>query len=134
MFMRRAIFYCQRLLPERERILLESTYKDTLFLFPMPCSGRIQVTHLLKALEVHSDAVAVITCPLGQCRYQDGNLWVTKRVDRARTLLSSIGIEPERLMLLRNSALDFNALVKEVMESTKALTGLNWHNHTGEDR
>ena len=132
--MRRAIFYCQRLLPERQRIQLESTFKDALFLFPIPCSGRIEVIHLLKALEMHSDAVAVITCALGECRYREGNLWVTKRVDRAKTLLSSIGIEPERLMLFRAEASNFNALVKELIESSKALAKLNWHNFTGEGK
>ena len=76
-----AIFYCQNVpgSSESERQELEKKYGQTLRLFPMPCSGRIDSLHLLRALEEFADAVYVVTCPEGACRYFEGNIRAKKR-------------------------------------------------------
>lgn len=69
----------------------------------MPCSSRIEPMHLLRALEEFADAVYVITCPEGECRYSDGNVRARKRVQRVREAMASIGLKDDRVGLVMNS-------------------------------
>jgi len=100
-----ALFYCQNTHAsgEDERQALEQKYGDSLKLFPIPCSGRLEPLHLLKALEDFADAGYIITCPEGACRYFEGNLRAKKRVERTKEMIKSIGLEEERIGILINS-------------------------------
>ncbi len=100
-----ALFYCQNTPAsgEDERQALEQKYGDSLKLFPIPCSGRLEPLHLLKALEDFADAGYIITCPEGACRYFEGNLRAKKRVERTKEMIKSIGLEEERIGILTNS-------------------------------
>ena len=97
-----AIFYCQNVPGSKddERQALEEKYGKSVRLFPMPCSGRIDVVHLLRALEEYADAVYAITCPPGACRYHEGNKRIIKRVDTAKKIIESIGLEKDRIKLI----------------------------------
>ena len=70
-----ALFYCQNVPEsgESERQALEKEYGRNIRLFPIPCSGRLEPFHLLRALEEFADAAYLITCPEGACRYFEGN-------------------------------------------------------------
>ncbi len=100
-----ALFYCQNTPEsgEKDRQTLEATYKGSLKLFPLPCSGRLEPLHLLRALEEYADAAYVITCPEGACRYFEGNLRAKKRADVVAQSLSGIGLEKERVGIVVNS-------------------------------
>jgi len=117
-----ALFYCRHI-PEssdRDRQKLEEEYGHCLRLFPMPCSGRIESLHLLRALEEFADAAYVVTCPAGECRYFEGNLWARKRVQWTRELISSIGLDAERIGVAKNSQENPRALFEfadDIMES-----------------
>ena len=110
-----ALFYCQNTHTggEEERQALEHKFDDSLRLFPIPCSGRLEPLHLLKALEDFADASYIITCPEGACRYFEGNLRANKRVDRTKEMIKSIGLEAERIGMIMGSK-----------ESPKSLTDL----------
>jgi len=100
-----ALFYCQNT-PESgepQRQALEKKYASSLKLFPIPCSGRLDPLHLLKALEEFADAAYVIACPEGACRYFEGNLRATKRVDMTARTIAQIGLEKERVGIVANS-------------------------------
>lgn len=115
------VFYCQRLLEEEHRKVFEARFGEKLFLFPMPCSGRIEVNHMLLALERHSDVVYIITCPQGKCRYREGNVRVSNRVERAKELISSIGLEPERISLLRAEGFNLEEMIARIVEESQEL-------------
>jgi len=66
---------------------------------PLPCTGRLQPEHLLKAFEAGADAVCVITCAGDSCRYLEGSRRVERRVGYVRELLDEIGLGGERLLL-----------------------------------
>jgi F420-non-reducing hydrogenase iron-sulfur subunit len=117
-----ALFYCCHI-PEssdRDRQKIEEKYGNSLRLFPMPCSGRIEPLHLLRALEEFADAAYVITCPAGECCYFEGNLWAKKRVQWTQELISSIGLDPERIGVAMNSKENPRSLFEvayDIMES-----------------
>ena len=121
-----ALFYCQNT-PESgkdERQALEKKYGATLRLFPIPCSGRLEPLHLLKALEDFADAGYVITCPEGACRYFEGNFRAKKRVERTRELIKSIGLEEERVGILtgnKESPKSLTVLTGEIMDRLRNL-------------
>ena len=100
-----ALFYCQNtpVSDEDARQVLEKKYGGSLRLFPIPCSGRLEPLHLLKALEDFADAGYIITCPEGACRYFEGNLRAKKRVERTKEMIKSIGLEGDRVGILTNS-------------------------------
>ncbi|MBW1715226.1 MAG: hydrogenase iron-sulfur subunit [Deltaproteobacteria bacterium] len=62
------------------------------------CTGKVEVLHLLKALEAGADGVVVISCKFGECYFKEGNFRAKKRVERAQSLIQEAGLEPERLM------------------------------------
>jgi len=103
---------------------LEKVYGETLRLFPMPCSGRVESMHLLKALEDFADAAYIITCPEGTCRYFEGNKRAKKRLETARTLIESIGLEKERLELYAGSREEPGTLSTFIPEIMKHFSGL----------
>jgi F420-non-reducing hydrogenase iron-sulfur subunit len=109
-----ALFYCQQVpgSSEKERLAIEKEYGKNLRLFPIPCSGRLEPIHLLRALEEIVDAAYVITCPEGACRYFEGNHRAKKRVERTRTIIKSIGLEPERVGIIVGSKNDPKSLAK----------------------
>jgi F420-non-reducing hydrogenase iron-sulfur subunit len=100
-----ALFYCQNVPEsgEAERQALEGKYGSSLRLFPIPCSGRLDPIHLLRALEEFADAAYVITCPEGACRYFEGNVRAQKRLDRTKDTIAQIGLEQERLGMVMNT-------------------------------
>jgi coenzyme F420-reducing hydrogenase delta subunit len=97
-----AIFFCQQLDPNEDvnRRVLEREMGPRLRFYPMPCSGRIEALHLLRALEAGADRVWVLACPEPGCRYGQGNSRVRRRLAYARELIREIGLDAERLGLV----------------------------------
>ena len=94
-------FFCQQIDPDQDtnRRILEKELGPRIKYFPLPCSGRIEPLHFLRALESGADLVYLITCPEKSCRYQQGNLRARKRIQFTRQLIQEIGLDPERLVL-----------------------------------
>ena len=96
-----AIFFCQQLDPDhdRHRRVIEKDLGPRIKFFPLPCSGRTEPLHFLRAFESGADLVYLITCPVKACRYQQGNVRAGKRIAYAQKLIGEIGLDPERLIL-----------------------------------
>ncbi len=85
----------------------------------LPCTGRVEEPHLLKAFENGADGVMVIGCLEGNCHYQIGNFRARARVRRVCEILDSVGIQGERLRMYNLSAGQgayFAAFVAEFVE------------------
>src|SRR3990172_11943255 len=100
------IFFCQQLDPDQDvnRRALEKELGERIRFFPLPCSGRIDPLHLMRALESGADKVYVVTCPEGACHYREGNVRAKKRIVYTQGLIEEIGLERERLELIVTSA------------------------------
>jgi coenzyme F420-reducing hydrogenase delta subunit len=121
-----ALFYCQNVpgSSENDRQALEKEYGAAIRLFPIPCSGRLEPVHLLKALETFADAAFVITCPEGACRYFEGNHRAKKRVEKTRMIISSIGLDADRVEILigdKDNPKPLDSLADMAMEKTRRL-------------
>ena len=79
-------------------------YPTNIRMIKLPCTGKLEVIHLLKALEAGADGVYAAGCMEGECHYLKGNLWARKRVDYAKTLLTEMGMEPERIDMFNMSS------------------------------
>ncbi len=75
-------------------------FPPCLTLVEMPCTGRVDTVHILKAFRAGADAVFVAGCLEGNCKYQYGNIEARKRVTLTKSLLEAAGFEPERLEML----------------------------------
>ncbi|MDD5093484.1 MAG: hydrogenase iron-sulfur subunit [Dehalococcoidia bacterium] len=63
------------------------------------CSGMVDFTYVLKALEDGADGVLVAGCHIGDCHYTSGNVRAEKMIARLKTLLHRLGLEDDRLRL-----------------------------------
>jgi F420-non-reducing hydrogenase iron-sulfur subunit len=63
----------------------------------LPCSGKLEVFQLTRALEGGADGVALFGCPEGECRYVVGSSRAKGRVSYAGKILEMIGLEKERV-------------------------------------
>jgi hypothetical protein len=66
----------------------------------VPCTGRLQPEHVLKAFESGASVVCTVACQKDNCHYLEGSQRCARRVDYIRSILEEIGVGGERLMLV----------------------------------
>ena len=67
----------------------------------LPCAGRVQPEHILKAFEAGADLVGVIACKEDNCHYLEGSPRARNRVDFVRLLLDELGLGGKRLLFFQ---------------------------------
>jgi len=72
-------------------------YPSNVRILRVPCSGRVDVLHVVKAFQNGADGVIITGCHIGDCHYIDGNLKAKDRVDVMKKSLDMLGIDPKRL-------------------------------------
>ena len=72
-------------------------YPPNVRILRVPCSGRVDVLHVLKAFQNGVDGVIITGCLIGDCHYTDGNVKARSRVEVMKKSLPALGINPERL-------------------------------------
>jgi coenzyme F420-reducing hydrogenase delta subunit len=80
------------------------SYPSNVKIVNVPCTGRVDILHLLKAIEDGADGVYVAGCLEGDCHYLTGNLKAKKRVAYVKKLVGELGLEPERVEMYNLSA------------------------------
>jgi len=79
-------------------------YPPEVRILMVPCTGRVDILHLLQAFEMGFDAVFVSGCHEGDCHYLAGNIRAKKRVNKLKKDLEVMGIEPDRLEMFHVSS------------------------------
>ena len=90
----------------------------------VPCAGRIETVHLLKALEKGADGVLIFGCYEENCQFLRGNLRAKSRLSYARQLSERIGLEKDRLEfchLATNCGVKFAETLQQKSEALKKL-------------
>ncbi|MBF0211177.1 MAG: hydrogenase iron-sulfur subunit [Desulfamplus sp.] len=70
----------------------------------LPCTGKIDVIHILRAFEKGADGVYVVGCMEGDCHFKSGNFRARKRVEQAAKILDQIGVGGERVKMYNLSS------------------------------
>ena len=103
-----AIFYCHNQTPTIKELLgkLNGSGMMNSRKVALPCSGKMEVSYLLKALESGADGVAIVGCPEGECDYLTGSTRAKGRVRYVRKILGEIGLGEDRVrrFVLRNAS------------------------------
>jgi coenzyme F420-reducing hydrogenase delta subunit len=103
---------------------LHLEYPANVRLIRLPCTGKTDVQYLLEAFENGADAVYIVACSLGNCHHVRGNERGRARVGRAKEILASVGIQPERLEMFFVSGgmgATFAEIAKQMTDRAKAL-------------
>jgi F420-non-reducing hydrogenase iron-sulfur subunit len=99
-------------------------YPANVKLVRLPCTGKTDIQYLLDAFDQGADGVYIVACSLGNCHHVRGNERGKARVQRAKKILESIGIEPERLEMFFVSGgmgATFAEIAREMTERVKRL-------------
>jgi coenzyme F420-reducing hydrogenase delta subunit len=90
----------------------------------VPCTGKIEMEHILSAFEKGIDGVLIAGCLEGGCHFLEGNLRAKKRSEYLRDMLDQIGVGRDRLRMVNLSAAmapTFVERVKEIVETVESL-------------
>ena len=99
-------------------------YPPNIRIIRVMCSGRVDPTFILKALEVGADGVLVAGCHPGDCHYIAGNYKTARRIPLLKKMLGQLGIESERVRLEWVSASEgakFAEVVTDFSQTIKKL-------------
>lgn len=96
---------------------------ESLRIIRIPCAGRVDVLHILRAIEKGAAAVLVLGCEDGACHHITGNLRAKERVEQCNTLLKEAGIEGRPVVMLGlspNAPHKFVRIADEIAQAVDA--------------
>ena len=99
-------------------------YPTNIKIIRVPCTGKVDVMHLLGAIRKGADGVYAVGCMEGACHYNEGNIRARERVEHVRQMLEEVGLEAGRVRmynLTAGEAPTFAAYAREMTENIRAL-------------
>jgi heterodisulfide reductase subunit A len=72
-------------------------YPANVRIMRVPCTGILQVQHILEAFKAGAQGVMIVGCKPDGCHYEVGSQKAQKKAEIAKALLKEYGIESERL-------------------------------------
>ena len=90
----------------------------------MPCTGKVDVLHILRAFEKGADGVYIVGCMEGDCRFNSGNIRARKRVEQARHILDAVGVGGERIKMFNLSSGEAPKFAQYAIEMTEKIKEL----------
>ena len=96
-------------------------YPGNTKIIKLPCTGRVDLIHLLRSFEKGADGVCVVGCLEGACQFTSGNIRARKRVEEAKRILDSIHIGGERVEMFNLSSSEAPLFVKVITEMTEKI-------------
>lgn len=83
---------------------LRLCYPPNVKIVRVPCTGKVDVIHIMRALQKGADGVYVAGCLQGDCHFNNGNVRAAARVESVKKLLDDINIGGERVEMFNMSA------------------------------
>jgi coenzyme F420-reducing hydrogenase delta subunit len=111
------VFHCINVFGEGDALPAVANTGGELNFIKLPCSSMVKDAYLLRAFEAGADAVVVLVCAEGTCRYVEGNLRAKKRVAWVKALLDEIGMDGRRLALFNVAAGDAQKAERFIQEA-----------------
>ena len=99
-------FYCSNCASSAANVAdgMNKVLPENIKMVQVPCTGRLEILHLLKPFEEGADGVYVAGCQEDSCQYVTGITKATKRVAHVKKILEQLDIAPERIDIFNLSA------------------------------
>ena len=127
------LFCCSSSFDPDELVRSCSKNDSWLKVIPLPCSGKVDILYLTKAFETGADGVAMVICKKGDCRYLEGNLRASKRVEAVDMLLDEIGLGKGRMAIIQMGDGGIEQVIREVEDFRKRIEAAPRKAYSGED-
>ncbi|RKY87547.1 methyl-viologen-reducing hydrogenase subunit delta [candidate division KSB1 bacterium] len=72
-------------------------YPENVLPFRVNCTGSLSTVYILRAFLEGADGVVISGCHPGDCHYNNGNFRARRRVAIIKSILDTLGLEPERI-------------------------------------
>ena len=96
-------------------------YPGTIRIIRVPCTGKVDLIHLLRPFEKGADGVCVFGCMEGNCHFDNGNIRARTRLEQARDILERVGVGGERVRMYNLSAAEGPLFARYASDITKAV-------------
>lgn len=80
------------------------SYPPNVKIIRVPCTGKVDAIHIMKALLKGADGVYVAGCLEGDCHFKNGNIRAAHRVAYVQKMLNDIGWDGDRVEMITMSA------------------------------
>ncbi len=80
------------------------SYPSNVKIIRVPCTGKVDALHIMKAFEKGADGVYVAGCLEGDCHFKNGNTRAKYRVEYVQKYLEELGWGKDRLAMINMSA------------------------------
>jgi len=100
---------------------LKIQYQPTVRVVRFPCTGRIDIEHILRGIVNGADVVLICPCHKGDCGFRLGNLAADRRVRFVKNLLKDLGMDERRVQIHFVSAAEGSAIAQVVDKVTKEI-------------
>jgi coenzyme F420-reducing hydrogenase delta subunit len=99
-------------------------YPSSIKIIRVPCTGKLDILHILRAFEKGADGVYAVGCMEGDCHFNSGNFRARKRIAQAQKILNVIGISGDRVRMYNLSSGEgplFAEIAREMTERIRKL-------------
>jgi F420-non-reducing hydrogenase iron-sulfur subunit len=96
-------------------------YPSNIKIIKVPCTGKVDIIHLLRAFEKGADGAYVLGCMEGSCQFNNGNIRARKRVEQAQKILESVGVGGERVQMYNLSSSEAPLFAQIATEMTEKI-------------
>ncbi|RLB86162.1 MAG: hydrogenase iron-sulfur subunit [Deltaproteobacteria bacterium] len=100
------------------------SYPSNVKIIRVPCTGKVDAIHIMKALELGADGVYVAGCLEGDCHFKTGNIRASHRVIQVQKILEDLGWEKERVAMMNMSAGMGEYFAETALEFTEKIRDL----------
>jgi coenzyme F420-reducing hydrogenase delta subunit len=114
----------QQTVAEGREGLKKDGMPDSVTLNRLVCTGKLQVSALLKAFEDGADGVYVAGCPANECHNMKGSQRAAKRVLAVKKALKELGVEPERIEMYHLERGFHPEFIEAAQEMDKVISNL----------
>ncbi len=92
------------------------SYPSSIKIIRVPCTGKVDVLHVLRAFEKGADGVYAVGCMEGDCHFNSGNFRARKRIEQTQKLLEAVGVGGERVAMYNLSSSEAPRFVEIAVE------------------
>jgi len=97
---------------------------------PIPCAGKLDSLYILKDFARGATGVLLLFCHEDTCRYISGSTRAARRSQYAQSIMQQVGLEPERLLIGRLTAMDKHKFIDYVRQMNNRLENLEQNKET----